>query len=54
MTPAPPAQERIREAVKLGFTTMLVPGANAPRQPVEGARVIAVERVDQALDAMRD
>ncbi len=52
--PVQRGQERIREAVKLGFTTVLVPAANAPRQGVDGARVIAVERVDQALDAMRE
>lgn len=52
--PVQRGQERIREAVKLGFTTVLVPTANKPRQAVEGARVIAVERVDQALAALRD
>lgn len=52
--PVQRGQERIREAVKLGFTTILVPAANKPRQAVEGARVIAVDRVDQALAALRD
>ncbi len=52
--PVQRGQERIREAVKLGFTTVLVPAANRPRQAVEGARVIAVERVDQALAALRE
>jgi len=52
--PVQRGQERIREAVKLGFSTVLVPAANKPKQPIEGARVIAVERVDQALSALRD
>jgi DNA repair protein RadA/Sms len=46
--------ERIREAAKLGFTTMLVPSANKPKQAVDGVRVIAVDRVDQALAALRE
>jgi DNA repair protein RadA/Sms len=41
--------ERIREAAKLGFTTMLVPSANKPKQGVDGVKVIAVDRVDEAL-----
>lgn len=52
--PVQRGQERIREAVKLGFTTVIVPLANKPRQGVDGARVIAVERVDQALGALLD
>jgi len=52
--PVQRGQERIREAVKLGFTTMLVPAANKPRQAVAGAHVIAVERVDEALAALRE
>ena len=52
--PVQRGQERIREAVKLGFTTVVVPAANRPRQAVDGARVIAVERVDQALAALRE
>jgi DNA repair protein RadA/Sms len=52
--PVQRGQERIREAVKLGFSTVLVPAANKPKQGIDGARVIAVERVDQALSALRD
>jgi len=47
--PAPRGQERLREAAKLGFSTALVPRANAPKRPIEGLRTIAVEQVDQAL-----
>ena len=51
--PVQRGQERIREAAKLGFTTMLVPAANKPKQGVDGVRVIAVDRVDEALSALR-
>jgi DNA repair protein RadA/Sms len=45
--------ERIREAAKLEFTTILVPSANKPKQGVDGVRVIPVYRVDEALAALR-
>ena len=51
--PAPRGQERLKEAAKLGFDVAIVPRANAPRQPIEGIRVIAVERVEEALAQMR-
>lgn len=44
-------EERIREAQKQGFRVALVPRENAPRKPVEGLRVLAVSRVDEALKA---
>lgn len=49
--PAPRGQERLREAVKLGFGRMLVPAANLPKKPIEGLELIGVERIDQALSA---
>ena len=52
--PAPRGQERLKEAAKLGFEVAIVPKANAPRQPIEGLRVIAVERVDEALASLRE
>ena len=51
--PAPRGQERLREAAKLGFEVALVPRANAPKQAPEGMRVIAVERIEQALEQLR-
>ena len=48
--PAPRGQERLKEAAKLGFTTALVPKANAPRQSVKGIEVVALERVEQVAD----
>jgi DNA repair protein RadA/Sms len=52
--PVQRGQERIREAAKLGFTTMLVPSANKPKQAIDGVRVIPVDRVDEALAALRE
>jgi DNA repair protein RadA/Sms len=51
--PAPRGQERLKEAAKLGFTTALVPKANAPRQPVKGIEIVALERVEQAVDWLK-
>ncbi|MEW6514578.1 MAG: DNA repair protein RadA [Pseudomonadota bacterium] len=51
--PAPRGQERLKEAAKLGFTRALIPKANAPRQPIKGMEVIALERVEQAIEQMR-
>ncbi len=49
--PAPRGQERLREAAKLGFARVLVPRANAPRRPIEGVEAIALDRIDQAIEA---
>ncbi|HEX8962131.1 MAG TPA: DNA repair protein RadA [Rhodocyclaceae bacterium] len=51
--PAPRGQERLREAAKLGFTHALVPKANAPKQGIDGIEVIALERVEQAVEKIR-
>jgi DNA repair protein RadA/Sms len=51
--PAPRGQERLKEAAKLGFTRALIPKANAPRQPIKGIEVIALDRVEQAIEVFR-
>ena len=51
--PAPRGQERLREAAKLGFSVALVPKANAPRKPIEGLTIHAVERVEEAMSLVR-
>lgn len=51
--PAPRGQERLREAAKLGFSVAIIPKANAPRQPIEGLEVWAVDRLQDALDRLR-
>ncbi|MFP5477883.1 MAG: DNA repair protein RadA [Gammaproteobacteria bacterium] len=51
--PAPRGQERLREAAKLGFSVALVPKANAPKKPIEGLTIHAVDRVDEAMAVVR-
>lgn len=47
--PVPYGEERLREAAKHGFQRAIVPAANAPRRPLDGMEVIAVERLSDAL-----
>ena len=51
--PAPRGQERLKEAAKLGFSVAVVPKANAPRKPIEGLTLHAVERIEQAIEVLR-
>ncbi|MDX2219952.1 MAG: DNA repair protein RadA [Burkholderiales bacterium] len=51
--PVQRGQERLREAAKLGFTHAIVPKGNKPKQAIEGMEVIAVERIEQAVDYCR-
>jgi DNA repair protein RadA/Sms len=50
--PVPNGQERLKEAVKHGFTRVILPKANAPKQPPSGVEVVAVSRLSEALDAL--
>lgn len=52
--PAPRGQERLREAAKLGFSVAMIPKSNAPKQKIEGLQIIAVDRIDEALNKIRD
>jgi len=51
--PAPRGQDRLKEAAKLGFERAVVPKANAPKAKVPGLEILAVERVDQAVQLLR-
>jgi DNA repair protein RadA/Sms len=51
--PAPRGQERLKEAAKLGFSVALIPKANAPKHPIEGLEIWAVDRVDAAIERLR-
>jgi DNA repair protein RadA/Sms len=51
--PVQRGQERLREAAKLGFTRAIVPKANAPKASIDGIEVIPVDRVEQAVAALR-
>jgi DNA repair protein RadA/Sms len=50
--PVPSGQERIIEAAKHGFRRAIVPKANAPREPISGMDVIAVDKLAEALAAL--
>ncbi|RAR60036.1 DNA replication and repair protein RadA [Paraburkholderia unamae] len=52
--PSPRGQDRLKEAAKLGFSCALIPRANAPKQPIEGLQVIAVERIEEAIGRVRE
>lgn len=52
--PAPRGQERLKEAAKLGFSIALVPRANLPKQKIDGLEVIGVERIDEAMNRVRE
>ena len=52
--PCPRGQERLKEAAKLGFTQAIVPKANAPKSKITGMEIIAVDRIDQAIQAARN
>jgi DNA repair protein RadA/Sms len=50
--PVPSGQERLNEAAKHGFTQAIVPKANAPKAAIPGMKVVAVERLSEALAAL--
>jgi DNA repair protein RadA/Sms len=52
--PAPRGQERLKEAAKLGFEKAIIPKANQPKGRVAGLEIVAVERVEQAVQVLRD
>jgi DNA repair protein RadA/Sms len=51
--PVQRGQDRIREAAKLGFRTVLIPNLNKPKQSIDGIEVVPVQRVSDALDFLR-
>jgi len=50
--PVPSGQERLKEAAKHGFKRAIIPKGNAPKEAPPGLQVIAVTRLEQALDAL--
>jgi len=50
--PVQNGQERLREAAKHGFKRAIVPSGNAPRQPIDGMKVIPVRKVTDVLEAL--
>ncbi len=55
--PAPRGQERLKEAAKLGFSSAIVPKANAPKKSAlkefEGLTIHAVDRIEEAMQVVR-
>ncbi len=51
--PVQRGQERLKEAAKLGFERAIIPKANRPKQAVAGMEVIAVSRLEEAVDYCR-
>jgi len=51
--PVQRGQERLREAAKLGFRTALIPSLNKPKQAIDGMSIVSVDRIDQALEFLR-
>ncbi len=51
--PVQRGMERLKESAKLGFKLAIVPRANAPKAAIKGLEIIAVDRVDQAIDCIR-
>jgi DNA repair protein RadA/Sms len=52
--PAPRGQDRLREIAKLGFEKAIVPRANQPKSKIAGLEVLTVERVDEAVQLLRN
>jgi DNA repair protein RadA/Sms len=52
--PAPRGQERLKEAAKLGFKIAVIPKANAPKNPIPGMQVHAVDRIEEAMSVVRE
>ena len=51
--PVPDGEQRLKEAAGHGFTTALVPAANAPRKPVKGLETISLRNVADALERLK-
>src|SRR4029453_17617047 len=52
--PAPRGQERLREIGKLGFEKAVIPKSNLPKSKIPGLELFAVDRVDQAVQLLRN
>ncbi len=52
LRPVSNGQERLREAVKQGFTKAIVPWANRPQKKIQGMEVIAAKTLVEAVEAI--
>ena len=51
--PVQGGQIRIKEAAKLGFRQFLIPTLNKPKQTIDNAKIMTVNRIDQAVRLLR-
>ncbi|NVK29745.1 MAG: DNA repair protein RadA [Gammaproteobacteria bacterium] len=51
--PVPEGEQRIKEAASQGFTRLIIPKANRIKKAPNGVELISVERIDEAMDAIR-
>ena len=51
--PVQRGQDRLKEAAKLGFTRAIIPKANQSKLPIDGIEIIAVERIEEAVNHAR-
>jgi len=52
--PVPNGQERLKEASKHGFKLAIIPKSNAPKKPIKGLQVKAVDNLQQALQILSE
>ncbi|PID61206.1 MAG: DNA repair protein RadA [Gammaproteobacteria bacterium] len=50
--PVANGEERLSEAAKHGFRQAIVPRANAPRKPLDGMSVFAIDRLHEAIEQL--
>ena len=51
--PVQGGEERISDAAKHGFKHAIVPTANAPRKPIKGIKITAVQHLSEAIEALK-
>lgn len=52
--PVPQGQERLREAVKMGFHHAIIPEGNRPKKEIPGLKYHLVKNVQHALETLRN
>lgn len=50
--PVQGGEERLKEAAQHGFKRVIMPHANAPRKPIAGVKVVAVNTLQEAMDQL--
>jgi len=53
LRPVQRGQDRLREAAKLGFELAIIPYANRPKSEIKGMKVVAVKKIQEAIDAFQ-